>query len=32
MGMVFLEVLKLIFDFRHAAGCGEDFPVNFRLP
>ena len=32
MGMVFLEMLKLTFDLRHAAGCGEDFPVGFRFP
>ena len=32
MGMVLPEVLKLTFDRRHAAGCGEDFPVAFRFP
>jgi hypothetical protein len=30
IGMV-LEVLKLTFDLRHAAGCGQDFQVGFRL-
>jgi hypothetical protein len=30
--MVFLEVLKLLVDLRHAAGCGEDFPIGFRFP
>ena len=32
IGMVFLEVLKLIVDLRHAVGCGEDFLIGFRLP
>jgi hypothetical protein len=32
MGMVFLEVLKLMFDLRHPVGCGEEFPVRFGLP
>jgi hypothetical protein len=32
MGMVFLEVLKLAFDLRHATGCGEYFAVGFRFP
>ena len=31
MGMGF-EVLELTFDLRHAAGCGEDFPVGLRFP
>jgi len=29
--MVFLEELKVMFDLRHPAGCGEDFPIGFRL-
>ena len=31
MGMVLVEVLKVKFDLRHAAGCDEDFAVNLRL-
>jgi len=31
MGMGF-EVLELTFDLRHAAGCGDDFPVGLRFP
>jgi hypothetical protein len=31
MGIGF-EVLKVTLDLRHAAGCGEDFPVGFRFP
>ena len=26
------ELLKLTFDLRHVAGCGEDFTVGFRFP
>ena len=25
-------MLELTFDFRNAAGCGEDFPVGFCFP
>ena len=32
MGMVFLEELKLMFDLRDAATCGEHFRIGFRFP
>ena len=32
MGMVVLEVLKLTFDLRNAAGCREDFLVGRWFP
>jgi hypothetical protein len=32
MGMVFLEELKLMFDLRHPAGGGENFPIGFGFP
>lgn len=32
IGMVFLEVLKLMFDLRPPVGCSENFPVRLGLP